>query len=375
MTKYYNPVRLFFGEQQLNNLVDIVQSCGGKNILLLTGLQSLKKSGYFVKILNILSEYDVSVFSEIPSNPDVANIAKIKNETDSLSYDLVLAVGGGSVIDAGKALVALRGVEIKSPEDIRNVIREKRYGAMECPLIAVPTTAGTGSEVTSWATVWDREAEAKYSIEDAALYPRAAIVAPELTVNLNGYMTAASALDALSHATEAYWSKNTNEIVRMYATKAINCITKNLDMLLDNLGDINLRTKVANGSLFAGLAFSNTKTTACHSISYPLTLKYGLNHGVAVSMTLGKMLAMNEDSLIEKEQFFAAYGVSSAEEVEVFIQKIYKKAGILSRLRHHGASRTELAGIADKSFTPGRMDNNPVDLNKQDILRLLEDIY
>lgn len=295
MATFYNPVQIVFGPQQLNTLPEILQSCTAKNkILLVTGFQSLKKSGYLEQILQILKDFDVFVAAKVPSNPDVTDIASLKKETDVFPYDLVLAIGGGSVIDAGKALVALRNVDIKTPEDVRHAIKEKKWGPMSCPLVAVPTTAGTGSEVTSWATVWDHAAGAKYSIEATALYPKVALVAPELTINLTAYMTAASALDAMSHATEAYWSKNTNEIVRLYALKAISSITQNLESLLEDPQDINLRAKVAYGSLFAGLAFSNTKTTACHSISYPLTLQYGLNHGVAVSLTLGKMLEVNE---------------------------------------------------------------------------------
>ncbi len=161
----------------------------------------------------------------------------------------------------------------------------------------------------------------------------------------------------------------------MYALKAINNIAENLEELLDNLTDTNLRSRVSYGSLYAGMAFSNTKTTACHSISYPLTIKYGLNHGIAVSLTLGHMLIKNHNFIVRKDELLSAFGVSHVEEVQEFIAKIFSKAGIKARLRDLGIIKANLPEIADKSFTPGRMDNNPVDLDKQFILSLLESIY
>ena len=379
MATYYNPVKIYFGPGELKNLSTIMQpSVGqGRKILLLTGSRSLRKSGRLEEITGLIQGHDYFLYDQIPSDPDVEDICTIKQKTDPFKYDSILAVGGGSVIDAGKCLSALRGLVIQSPEEIRKVIEEKSYqdSSHKCPILAVPTTAGTGSEVTSWATVWDKEKNLKYSIEGLHLYPEIALVDPELTVNLPAGMTASSALDAVSHALEAYWSKNTNEIVRMYALKSIENIVKNLEALLKNLEDIHLRSRVAYGSLFAGLAFSNTKTTACHSISYPLTLMFGLNHGVAVSLTLGKMLKKNESSLVNREDLLAAFGASHAEEVEVFIRNILNRGGIGDRLKDHGVSRGDLAEIADRSYTPGRMDNNPVVLDRDSIIEILDSIY
>jgi phosphonate metabolism-associated iron-containing alcohol dehydrogenase len=379
MAFYHNPVKVYFGPGEMDKLPTILKASGRrKRILLLTGSSSLKASGQLEKIMQKLTDYEVSLFEQIPSNPDVSDIYRIKTVTDSFDYDTILTVGGGSVIDTGKALAAFTGQHVTSVDTLRIAIQEKRYlnnSYNHCPLIAVPTTAGTGSEVTSWATVWDKLSDAKYSITDTALYPEVAIIDPLLTLKLPRIMTAASALDALSHATEAYWSKNTNEIVRLYAIRAIEYIVQNLADVLDNPEDLHLRTNIAYGSLFAGLAFSNTRTTACHAISYPLTLRYGVNHGVAVCMTLGKMLLRNEKEIIHKEELLRAYGVNHAEEVEQYIQRIFAKAGLSSRLRDYGISQDDLSFIADQSYTPGRMDNNPVDVDRQYLLDLLKNIY
>jgi phosphonate metabolism-associated iron-containing alcohol dehydrogenase len=378
MAHYYNPVRVVFGVDEFNNITKIANlNSRRKNILLLTGTKSLKNSGYWEKISYQLDKSNYFHFNKIPSNPDVQDMFSIKRETDCYDYNYILAIGGGSVIDTGKLLAALKDFSVTSVSVLRDKIINKLYMSSDsiCPICAVPTTAGTGSEVTSWATLWDRDAKAKYSIEDVNLYPKIAVVDPTLTLNLSATMTATTALDAVSHATEAYWSRNSNEIVRMYARQAIKLIVASLPKLLDNLSDINLRTHVAYGSLFAGLAFSNTKTTACHSISYPLTLSYGIDHGVAVSMTLGRMLLKNEAALVNKHELLEAFGVSHISEVENVIQRVCDKARIPLRLRDYGVLSEELACIADKSFTPGRMDNNPVDVDKEFILNLLKNIY
>ena len=125
-----------------------------------------------------------------------------------------------------------------------------------------------------------------------------------LQLTLPNRLTASTALDALCHATEAYWSKNSNEISRVYSLEAIKRIVNNLEKVLNHPNEIALRNEIALGSLYAGLAFSNTRTTACHSISYPLTLELGIVHGIAASLTLAKVMEFNFESIIEKDNYF-----------------------------------------------------------------------
>ncbi|HZX21740.1 MAG TPA: phosphonoacetaldehyde reductase, partial [Clostridia bacterium] len=243
------------------------------------------------------------------------------------------------------------------------------------PIVAIPTTAGTGSEVTSWATIWDKNKCKKYSVEDERLYPRLAIIDPVLTTNLPLKPTASTALDALSHALEAYWSKRSNEIVRLYAQKSIELIIKNLNNLLDDLSNQDLRTKIAQGSLYAGLAFSNTKTTACHCISYPLTAKYNIPHGIAVSMTLAQFLNINREFIIDKRKLLGAFGVEKITEAEDVINNIFIKSQIPFKLSDYGVKKEDIGNIIKNSFIPDRMDNNPVKITKELLKRVLEDIY
>lgn len=165
-------------------------------------------------------------------------------------------------------------------------------------LIAVPTTAGTGSEVTPWATIWDREAQRKHSLHLAETWPSIAIVDPELMLSLPASVTLQSGLDALSHALEAIWNVNANALSDTFAVAAVQQIFETLPLLMEKLDDLELRARMALAALQAGMAFSNTRTALAHSISYEMTLRYGLPHGIACSFPLPMVLrrAIGQDA-------------------------------------------------------------------------------
>jgi phosphonate metabolism-associated iron-containing alcohol dehydrogenase len=157
-------------------------------------------------------------------------------------------------------------------------------------LIAVPTTAGTGSEVTPWATVWDRENGKKHSLHLAETWPEAAVIDPELMLTLPTAVTVQSALDALSHALESIWNVNANPISDTFAVSGAKEAMETLPALIKSPADVRLRAAMALAALKAGMAFSNTKTALAHSISYEMTLRFGVPHGIACSFTLPMVL-------------------------------------------------------------------------------------
>ena len=213
------------------------------------------------------------------------------------------------------------------------------------------------------------------SVDSEKLYAHTAIIDPTLTASLPKSLTASTALDALCHATEAYWSKNSNEISRVYSLEAINRIVNNFEKVLNHPTDVTLRKEIALGSLYAGLAFSNTRTTACHSISYPLTLELGMVHGIAASITLAKVMEINFDSIIENDKLLQAFGVSSCSEIQELIEHFHQLSGFSSKLRDYNANEEIIEKIAANAFTKGRMDNNPVALTKEDVTQILLSIY
>jgi len=204
--------------------------------------------------------------------------------------DGILAVGGGSAIDTAKSLM-VGTASGRFDELVALLASGAPFAPHQVkPLIAVPTTAGTGSEVTPWATVWDRAAGRKHSLHLPETWPEAAVIDPDLMLTLPASVTVQSGLDALSHALESIWNVNANPISDAHAVAAASEVMATLPALLANLADRELRSRMALAALRAGLAFSNTKTALAHSISYEMTLRFGLPHGIACSFTLPMVL-------------------------------------------------------------------------------------
>lgn len=309
------------------------------------------------------------VIDESISNPDIHLLEKILS--DLKKPDLIVAIGGGSSIDLAKAISSL--YEYKD-NDILELVKNKYYfdNKNHIPLIAVPTTAGTGSECTKWATIWDFDNFKKYSIDADYLYPKESWMIAELTSTMDEKMTLATGLDALSHAMESYWSKPSNTYTRTLARDAIRIIQKYLPLILEDLNNLEYRHQMLMGSFFAGLAFSNTRTTASHSISYPLTMKYGINHGFAVAITLFEVMKRNWECIPEKELFLDAWDAKSIDDIANWFEKVSE--GKIS-LKSFGIKREDIPEIVKLATTGGRMDNNPIVFDDKEIMDILKTVY
>ena len=311
----------------------------------------------------------LDVIDESIKNPDIHLLEKTLS--DLTRPELIIAIGGGSSIDLAKAISAL--YEYKN-NDILDLVKNKTYIDNEnfIPIIAVPTTAGTGSECTKWATIWDMDNLKKYSVDADYLYPKESWLVPELTLTMDGKMTLATGLDALSHAMESYWSKPSNSYTRVLARDSIRIIKKYLPLVLKNLDDLEFRRHMLMGSFFAGLAFSNTRTTASHSISYPLTMKYGINHGFAVAITLFEVMKRNWEHIPERKLFLESWGAESQEEVLSWFDQVSE--GKIN-LRSFGVEKGDIPEIVKLATTEGRMDNNPIVFDEKEIEDILKQVY
>jgi phosphonate metabolism-associated iron-containing alcohol dehydrogenase len=284
--RFVNPVQIIFGAGALGQVAGII---GGRRYCLVT-----YDEPYFKILSQRVAERagrPAVVVDTITPNPDFVTLAEqCARFADMVTADcVILALGGGSVIDAAKVF-ASGG---QGFEPVRRYLETGRgEGELSAfPIVAVPTTAGTGSEVTSWATVWDTQRERKYSLARRELYPSHAAVDPELMLGMPRELTISTGLDALSHALESIWNRNANAVSTNHAVFAATELIGALPRLVDDLTNVALRTRVARAALFAGLAFSNTKTALAHSVSYPITLKYGIPHGFACSFTLPMVMA------------------------------------------------------------------------------------
>jgi phosphonate metabolism-associated iron-containing alcohol dehydrogenase len=297
------------------------------------------------------------VIKDVVPNPDCALLADQAARFRTLASppNAIVAIGGGSVIDSAKVFAAAGG-------DFGRIMRflESKQGGEQLagtPIIAVPTTAGTGSEVTSWATVWDRRSARKYSLSHSLLYPEHAFVDPSLMVGKPRQLTISTGLDALSHALESLWNVNANPISAHHAVAAAREILVVLPALVSDLKNLELRSRMAAAALSAGLAFSNTRTAIAHSISYPVTLHRNVAHGIACSFTLPAVLRSVSDiggpTRDALTQIFGTDLSTGAERLERFLEQL----GVSTDFRTYGFDANTWATLVLDAFDGERGQN------------------
>ena len=352
MWTYNNPVRIRFGAGAIDGLASAIS---GRSYAVVT-----YPDPYFTELIHNIAERAGSpafVVNDVVPNPDYKHLAPQCARFKGLVAlpDVIVALGGGSVIDSAKVFAAAGG-------NFETVARflETGLGAedLACtPIIAAPTTAGTGSEVTCWATVWDEVRSRKFSLSLQALYPEMAIIDPKLMLGKSRQLTLSTGLDSLSHALESIWNVNANPVSALYAVAAAKRILADLPLLLHDLDSLELRGSLAEASLCAGLAFSNTKTAIAHNISYPLTLDRGVQHGIACSFTLPTILrsvmgigGFREAALRE---IFGDDLEKGSENLEDFLRKL----GVGTSFRDYGVPAETWADIIRDAFAGERGKN------------------
>jgi len=266
---------------------EYINSQRPRSILYITGKKSFSLSGAKNRLKPLIPENSY-FFDELSSNPKIEEVVKGIEIFNKFSPDYLVAIGGGSVIDMAKLINGLAdtGNAIQSVKDNKVTRKNQSY------FVAVPTTSGSGSEATPYATVYiDKK---KYSLSDRSLIPRVVVLDSSLTHSLSSEQTAITGMDALSQGIESYWSINSTSQSKWLAQKAISIIW---DKLIDTVKRPNAqnRERMQLAANYAGMAIAISQTTACHSISYPITSRYGIPHGHAVSLTLGEMLKYNSE--------------------------------------------------------------------------------
>ncbi|WP_027468862.1 iron-containing alcohol dehydrogenase PsrA [Deefgea rivuli] len=290
MWHYQNPVDIFAGRGALNELPTLL---GSRRAILIT-FPEAASLGLCQRLQELLGDQLVAVESDVQPNPDVSWLAPMYERLWVAYPDVecIIALGGGSVIDCAKAMLA--PTQSKTFAELISQLAgaEVQLCGKAKSLIAIPTTAGTGSEVTPWATIWDQHHARKHSLHQPWSWPEAAIIDADLMVSLPRGSTLASGLDALSHALESLWNIHRNPVSASLAVTAAKEIITVLPQLLVQLDDVVLRERMAVAALQAGLAFSNTKTALAHSLSYDITLHQGVVHGIACSFSLPRVMEM-----------------------------------------------------------------------------------
>lgn len=351
---YYNPVRIVFGRG--NVVSELQKRIGDKRILLITSQGFTRRR--IIEQIETAFEKKIKIIDSIPPNPTINYLLNLYSEIVHTSFDCILALGGGSVIDSAKVLSVFSD-EGLSKETIRKLIidgEEIQYKLL--PIIAIPTTAGTSSELTPWATVWDPDNQKKHSLHLPNLWCNTAIYDPLLTLTLPTHITLQTGLDALSHSMESIWNKNANPISTEHALYAINEIQNTLPVLIENEDDVNLRERMMYASLKAGLAFSNTQTAVAHAISYELTLQKNITHGIACSITLPSIIStfFKQESGYVKKDILAGIDLNK-------VVSFFNKINISINLSDYGISLSDLERIKKSLLNIPRAQNSIVNVD------------
>ena len=352
--EYVNPVRSVYGAGALSSLPKLLD---GQRAVVVT-FPEARQLGLVGRLQQLLGEQLAGVIDEVRPNPDVAELRALYEGFwgDPQAAQALVAVGGGSAIDTAKALM-VRTASGRFDDLIAALAAGKGFKpAAVKTLIAVPTTAGTGSEVTPWATVWDRGAQKKYSLHLSETWPAAAIIDPELMLSLPAAVTLQSGLDALSHALESIWNVNANPVSDTFAVAAVHDILDTLPRLMERLDDLDLRGRMALAALKAGMAFSNTRTALAHSISYEMTLRYGLPHGIACSFPLPMVLqrALGRDAQRDAVLERALGALDRApERLASFIERL----GVKTRFADYGISDEQAEQMVTSALSGARGRN------------------
>ena len=352
MWKFKNPVQIHFGVGAFDSLGTLIN---GRPYCLVT-YGDPYFDGLGAKLADKAGQAE-AVINSITPNPDFVTLAHACQRFKEVAGTdiVILALGGGSVIDAAKVLASSNRGFAPVRRFLETGEGEDQLAAY--PIIAVPTTAGTGSEVTHWATVWDMKAQKKYSLARHVLYPEHSVIDPALTLGIPKHLTISTALDALSHALESLWNRNSNPVSANHAVFAATEIIATLPLLANDLGNIELRTRIASACLFAGLAFSNTKTALAHSVSYPITIKYNIPHGLACSFSLPMVLAsvIGEDAQCDQNlrRIFGDDLNSAVAKLKNFLNGL----GVSTEASSYGVKREEWKELLSEAFAGERGRN------------------
>ncbi|MBS4702744.1 iron-containing alcohol dehydrogenase [Aeromonas veronii] len=390
MSRYYDffcPVKLLAGEQALEQLASELASLGARRPLLLTD-KGVNATGLATLLANVLAEGELpvaAIWDEIPADSSTAVVERIAKRYRELDCDSLVALGGGSVIDTAKAvniLTSMGGEHLLDYSGAGCLTRPLK------PLAVVPTTAGTGSEVTLVAVIKDEASGRKVPFTSPFLLPQLAVLDPRLTQGLPLNITAATAMDAMTHAIEAFIGTAKNPVSDALALMAVEKIASALPQIIHDPQNKQLRLQLAEGSTLAGMAFSNSMVGLVHALGHSLGARCHLPHGLCMNLFLPTVLDYNRpevDSelarlllpLVGAERFAATAAHQRAEATITAIRTLrdtlWQAVKLPRTMSEAGVSdRSLLTEIRDLAVNDGAMLFNRKDADREQLLTLLE---
>ena len=351
---------------------------GAKKAMVITG-SHIFSSGTIQPVLDSLtiSGIKIEVFSEVTPEPTITDVNNSLTLLQTSGCDLIVGCGGGSPIDVAKAVSFM----FTNPGSIKDYMGINKIKNPGLPIIAVPTTAGTGSEVSQATIITDQAYDIKMLIISPILVPQVAIVDPSLTMGMPKNITAATGMDALTHAIEAYVSRKAHTTSDMFSLNAIRLLFANLLKAWKEPDNKEARSKTLLGALYAGIAFSNSSVALVHGMSRPVGALFHVPHGVSNAALLGTVMQFSLDGNIARYADIAlAMGLNTTGSIENIARQGAQKVKELIEqleipgLEKLGVTREKLDALAGRmandALASGSPANNPKLANKEDIIRL-----
>lgn len=376
INSFFVPTKIIFGRDILDRIKELITPYG-RRVLIITGKKSMQRVGILDKIKKNLSGFRIIHFNKINFEPTVEDV----DEARKISFkkvDLVIGLGGGSVLDCAKATAGLLN---KKGKTIDYLLEKRKIEKEGLPFVAIPTTAGSGSEVTPNAVLIDNKRKIKMSLRSSYLFAKLAILDPVLTLSLPADLTAYSGMDALSQAIESYVSKGANPFTDALAIEAIRLIGRSIIQVYKDGTNLYLRENMLYGSLLSGIALFNARMGVVHGLAHPLGAIYKLPHGLICGLLLPYAMEFNLKAVAEKYKEVAiALGlkVEDFNPQEASLEAIKKIRYFLKEfkfpksLKILGVEKKDFSKIIKDSLPSGSLKANPIEVTSKDLRRILE---
>jgi alcohol dehydrogenase class IV len=365
IVRYEIPTAIEFGAGLIANLADYVKALSGTKVLIVAD-PGVVQAGVVERLQHPLHAAGIpyALFSDIEADPDIESVERGTALAKSEGCDIVVGVGGGSSLDIAKAV----GLMLTNPGHIRDYVGINRVPQRGAPVIAVPTTAGTGSEVTIWSVMTDKKQKLKLSVGSPFNCPTLALCDPELTLSLPPHITAATGMDALTHALESYVNKATHPISEGLSVQAMKMIAKSLRLAVVQGENVQARYEMLLASLIAAMAFNSTRLGLAHALALPLGAHFKIPHGTVNAILLPEVMQFNligntgkfaEIASIFGERTEHLSTREAAERSVAAIRQLKSDVGITQTLSDYGVEEKDLGMIVEEALTSGNVPVNP----------------
>ncbi|MGE0018737.1 MAG: iron-containing alcohol dehydrogenase [Draconibacterium sp.] len=373
------PTRIIFGCGSLDKVPELVAK-SGKRVLIVTGAsrrnaielaEKLTQTGISSQIFSVRDE---------PTTTDIKSAVSLVHQNNC---DVIVGLGGGSAIDAAKATAAMATNQGDITDYLEVIGKGKALTIEPLPMIAVPTTAGTGAEVTKNAVIKSEEFNVKVSLRSDRMYPQYAVIDPILTIGLSPEITAYTGIDALTHLIETFVSAKSNPFIDMICREGLQRIATSLETAFTNGRNIEARENMAFAAMLGGIALANGKLGAVHGFAGPLGGLYPAPHGAVCACLLPAVMEINIAALRKNNQaevltkynevakWLTGNTNACAEDGVVWLHKLVKKLKIPA-LSSFGVQQADFPGLVEKAKNASSMKGNPVTLNQEQLLLILE---